>query len=83
MALYLNTKGRATLSVAICSRCAMKVAYDDLQPDGDKPGMHVCAGCNDKIDAWRLTPRATEDITIRYPRPDADISISAANVTTI
>ena len=74
MALYLDTRGNSSCAVGICARCQFKVAYSDLSADRDKPGMRVCDKCNDMIDAWRLTPRATEDVTLQYPRPDVDIT---------
>lgn len=74
MALYLDTTGNKTAAIAICGRCSTKVPYDVLKADGDKPSLRVCPDCRDLIDAWRLTPRASEDITLQYPRPDEPLS---------
>jgi len=69
---YLGTRGKAVLSIGICDRCSMKVPYVELRPDGNSPGLMVCAqpGCWDTLDPWRLAPRQTEDITLPHPRPD-------------
>lgn len=74
MSRYLGTRGRQHLSIAVCDRCHLKVAYDDLRPDGNSPGLQVCAPCWDPIDPWRLPPRQTEDITLPKPRPDESVS---------
>lgn len=55
---------------AICDRCKLRKAYDELRADGNSPGLRVCEKCWDPIDPWRLAPRRTEDITLRHPRPD-------------
>lgn len=70
---FLNTLGRATLSVAICDRCKTKVPYDELRPDGNSNGLRVCGNCRDNIDPYRLPSVRNEKITLRYPRPDEDI----------
>ena len=74
MALYLDTTGKSSVAIAVCDRCRFRFALDDLKTDRDKPGLRVCDECNDQIDAWKLTPRATEDITLRYPRPDEPLT---------
>lgn len=74
MPKFLNTFGNATLAIAVCDRCNTKYPYAELSPDRDKPGLRVCTKCNDEKDPWRLPPRPTEDISLRYPRPDVDIS---------
>lgn len=75
MSLYLDTRGLTSLAIGICDRCKMKRPIVDLQPDVNTPGTRVCnQGCADRYDPWRLPARVTEDITVRYPRPDEDIS---------
>jgi hypothetical protein len=75
MPLYLDTSGRAHASIAICGRCSIKRAYDDLRDDPNAPGLKVCIyGCIDQYDPWRLPARATEDVTLQYPRPDTSIN---------
>lgn len=73
MGLYhpVSTKGSA--AIAVCDRCKMKMSYDDLKPDGNSPGLRVCKDCWDVKDPWRLPARKTENITLRYPRPDENL----------
>ena len=74
MPVYLDTRGNSVLSVAICDRCSRKFAYVDLMPDPNFPGMRVCKADLDKFDPWRLPAIQTENITLRFPRPDVSIA---------
>ena len=75
MSKWLDTHGNTTLSIAICDRCKMKRAYDFLVPDINYPGLRVCQDtCADQKDPYRLPARQTEKISIRFPRPDANIA---------
>lgn len=74
MPVYLDTRGNSVLSVAICDRCRRKFAYTDLMPDPNFPGMRVCAADLDNFDPWRLPALQTENIALRFPRPDTDIA---------
>jgi len=83
MSLYLDTTGRNSRSIAICDRCRMKMAYDDLAPDRNFPGLRVCPACTDQFDPWRLPARMSEQITLRFPRPDESITGAAdADIST-
>jgi hypothetical protein len=73
MPVFLDTRGLTKLSIAICARCKRKFPYVDLKPDPNYPGLMVCDEDLDKLDPWRLTPRATEDITLEHARPDVPI----------
>lgn len=54
----------------------MKRAYVDMTKDPNT-GLRVCIyGCADLIDPYRLPSRKTENISLMYPRPDEDISVS-------
>lgn len=75
MPVYLDTRGNSVLSVAICDRCSRKFAYVDLMPDPNFPGMRVCAEDLDNFDPWRLPALQTENIALRFPRPDTNIAI--------
>jgi hypothetical protein len=75
MPVYLDTRGNSVLSVAVCDRCNRKFAYVDLMPDPNFPGMRVCKDDLDKFDPWRLPARQTENIALRFPRPDVSIAI--------
>jgi hypothetical protein len=43
-------------------------------PDPNFPGMRVCAEDLDKFDPWRLPAIQTENIALRFPRPDVSIA---------
>ncbi|CAB5238888.1 hypothetical protein UFOVP230_76 [uncultured Caudovirales phage] len=74
MPVYLDTRGNSVLSVAICDRCSRKFAYVDLMPDPNFPGMRVCAEDLDNFDPWRLPALQTENIALRFPRPDVSVA---------
>lgn len=74
MPVYLDTRGNSILSVAICDRCSRKFAYTELMPDPNFPGMRVCKEDKDNFDPWRLPALQTENIALRFPRPDANIA---------
>lgn len=73
MPTFLDTTGKATLAIAICGRCSRKFPYDELYPDPNYPGLRVCRDDLDDLDPYRLPPRKTEDITLRFPRPDTPL----------
>lgn len=74
MPVYLDTRGNSVLSIAICDRCSRKFAYTDLMPDPNFPGMRVCKDDLDNFDPWRLPARQTENIALRFPRPDVSVA---------
>jgi len=83
MPKWLNTVGNNVLSIAICDRCKFKRAYSDLIPDGNIPALRVCQnGCSDQFDPYRLPARQPEKISIRFPRPDADVAQYNDAITT-
>lgn len=71
MPLFIDPTGKTTYGIGICDRCKKKYSLDDLQPDGNNPGLMVCnEGCSDQFDPYKLPQRETEDITLRFVRPD-------------
>ena len=74
MPVYLDTRGNSVLSVAVCDRCSRKFPYVDLMPDPNFPGMRVCKDDLDNFDPWRLPAIQTENIALRFPRPDVSIA---------
>lgn len=82
MPVYLDTRGNSVLSVAICDRCSRKFAYTDLMPDPNFPGMRVCKDDLDNYDPWRLPARQTENIALRFPRPDTPLGQPANLINT-
>jgi len=74
MPIYLDTRGNSVLAVAVCDRCNRKFPYVELMPDPNFPGMRVCKDDLDKFDPWRLPARQTENIALRFPRPDVSVA---------
>ena len=75
MPRLLDTRGGSDIAIFICDRCKMKRAHSVAQADPNFPGLLVCdQGCADEKDPYRLAPRPTEKITIRFPRPDVSIA---------
>ncbi len=76
MSLYLNTRGLASAAVAICDRCKFKRPLVSLVSDPNFPGLRVCEdGCVDVFDPWRLPARRTENITLKFPRPEVGLTV--------
>lgn len=78
MPIFLDTQGNDVLNVAICDRCARKRPWGDLVPDGNSPGLKVCArwiktGCFDQYDPYRLPPRQPDKLTLQWARPDVPL----------
>ena len=74
MPIWLDTRGNSVISVGICDRCNRKMAYTELYPDPNFPGMRVCKEDLDVFDPWRLPARQTENIALRFPRPDVSVA---------
>lgn len=76
MPLFIDTRGEACAAVAICDRCKTKVRIAHLVSDPNSPGLRVCHDtCKDAFDPWRLPARQTENIALRYPRPDEPLEV--------
>lgn len=73
MPVFLDTTGRAQLSVAICDRCGFKFPIGELSSDPNVPGLRVCAKDKDLYDPWRLPAPKPDNITVRHPRPDTPL----------
>ena len=82
MPVYLDTRGNSVLSIGICDRCSRKFPYVDLMPDPNYPGMRVCKDDVDQFDPWRLPAIKTENITLRFPRPDVSVAVDTVQVQT-
>lgn len=82
MPVYLDTRGNSVLSVAVCDRCNRKFAYTELYPDPNFPGMRVCKDDLDQFDPWRLPARQTENIALRFPRPDVSVALTPNQIMT-
>lgn len=73
MPVFLDTTGNSSLAIGICGRCSRKFPIDQLMPDPNYPGLRVCRADLDEYDPYRLPARQTEDITVRFPRPDTPL----------
>lgn len=73
MPVFLDTTGNATLAIGICGRCSRKFPLDELMSDPNFPGLRVCRADLDEFDPYRLPARQTENITVRFPRPDVPL----------
>lgn len=78
MSRFLNTRGRSTLTIALCDRCRMKFPINKLMSDPNAPGLRVCEADLDDLDPYRLPPRQPEDITPRFVRKDVDITLNGS-----
>ena len=59
----------------------MKRPYSDMRSDGNIPALKVCSeSCSDEFDPYRLAPRPTERISLRFPRPDTDVAETHNNI---
>lgn len=75
MSIFLDPTGRSTYGLGICQRCAVKYSLEDLYSDPNTPGLKVCYECLDQYDPYRLPARRTEDVTLRFYRPDEDLTV--------
>ena len=82
MPLYLDTRGRSTLSVGICGRCSRKFPMDELLPDPNYPGLLCCAVDRDDYDPYRLPARQPEKISLLFARPDTPIGTDPLGLPT-
>lgn len=82
MARFLNTRGRTTLGIGICSRCSIKFPLGMLSPDPNFPGLMVCDKDKDQYDPYRLPARQPEKISLPFTRPDTPIPTNPSGVIT-
>jgi hypothetical protein len=80
MPLYLDTRGRSTLGIGLCARCSRKFSLDDLHSDPNFPGLMVCTADLDEFDPYRLPARQSDQITLRFVRPDESVATNPAGV---
>jgi len=73
MPRFLDPTGRTSYGLALCARCSRKFFLDELYPDPNAPGLMVCIDDLDELDPYRLPARQTEDITLRFTRPDVPL----------
>ena len=51
-------------------------------PDPNFPGMRVCKDDLDNFDPWRLPAIQTENIALRFPRPDVSVALEPTQIMT-
>ena len=52
-----------------------------MRSDGNIPAIKVCSeSCSDQFDPYRLPARQPEKISLRFPRPDADVAENHDNI---
>ena len=74
MPIWLDPTGKSTYGIGICARSAKKMSLDDLYSDPNSPGLKVCLEDLDEYDPYRLPARRTEDIALRFTRPDEPLT---------
>jgi len=83
MPRFLDTRGGSDIAIFICDRCKFKRPHSVARSDPNFPGLLVCdQGCADEKDPYRLAPRPTEKITIRFPRPAVSIAVDPNAIVT-
>jgi hypothetical protein len=78
MPVFLDPSGRSTFGIGVCARCWQKFSLEDLFSDPNSPGLKVCKDDLDDYDPYRLPARRTEDVTLRFYRPDEDLTAGGA-----
>ena len=73
VAVFLDTRGNASLAIGICGRCSGKFPIGELMPDRNYPGLMVCAKDRDDFDPYRLPARQPDVITLKFTRPDTPV----------
>lgn len=73
MAIFLDTRGQSSLTVALCARCSRKFPIGMLKPDRNSPGLMVCDADNDAFDPYRLPARGPDRLNAPFVRPDISL----------
>lgn len=68
------------VAIGICDRCNFKFKLSELRPDGNSPGLLVCAADWDPKSPWRLPPIQPDAICLQYPRPDTPLWPTQPNI---
>lgn len=75
MPRFLDTRGRSTLGIGICARCARKMSLEELRPDPNAPGLMVCEADRDELDPYRLPAREPDRFALPFVRPDEPLPV--------
>lgn len=79
MPLFIDPTGLSTYGIGICARCWCKFPLEELHSDPNTPGLKVCINDLDDYDPYRLPARRTEDIHLRFNRPDEALTAGGPN----
>jgi len=82
MPVFLDTRGRSTLGIALCARCSRKFPLGELQHDPNYPNLMVCREDVDDYDPYRLAPRPPDQIVLPFVRPDLPVNTDPAGFIT-
>ena len=74
MPQFIDPSGNSTFGLGVCARCWQKFPLGELHSDPNSPGLKVCIDDLDQYDPYRLPARKTENITLRFNRPDTDLT---------
>jgi hypothetical protein len=74
MSRFLDTSSNSSCGIALCARCSKKFPVGDLREDPNVPGLMVCEADMDEFDPYRLAPRAEDQITLMFTRPDLPVN---------
>jgi hypothetical protein len=74
MSIWLDPTGKSNFGIGICDRCSRKFSLTELYSDPNTPGLKVCEDDIDQYDPYRLPARKTENITLRFVRPDVPLT---------
>lgn len=74
MPIFLDTTGKSNYGIGICDRCSRKFPLEELYSDPNTPGLKVCEDDIDEYDPYRLPARKTENIALRFTRPDVPLT---------
>lgn len=73
MSIWLDPTGLSNFGIGICDRCSRKFSLTELYSDPNTPGLKVCEEDLDDYDPYRLPARKTENIVLRFVRPDVPV----------
>lgn len=69
---FLNTIGQPTAGIGICDRCRRKFPLAGLTTEPET-GLMVCPEDKDQPDPYLLPPRAVDQLTLPFYRPDTQL----------
>ena len=82
MSIWLDTRGKSVLSIALCARCSRKFSWTELMPDPNFPGLMVCKDDLDQLDPYTLPARQADKIDLPWARPDISIATNPSGLIT-